>query len=361
MKRLTAVSLFSGCGGSDLGAKQAGVDVILANDNFAPAAKTYKAYRKLIASEAVDFRDCDVQDIKKFPKADLLLGCYPCQSWTMGGHRDPASDERTFLYQEFARCLRQTKPMFFVAENVAGLQWLGGGRYLEEQLSSFSGAGKGYRISVKLLSAKDYGVPAERKRLFMVGVRKDLLAWYQFPEPTHGILSRKRKPYRSHGEALAGLPLDASKETYDEGREPFSWWYMSRNRKRPWTDPAFTVLANWRHVTLHPASPKMRMVSSDWRNGSKQSWEFTDEYDVPEGSERLPLARRLSWRECSALQTFPRNFEPSGTVEAKYWQIGNAVPPLLMRRIVTGLVSGKALADRQPECGIGTRIKQRSA
>ena len=361
MKRLTAVSLFSGCGGSDLGAKQAGVDVIMANDNFAPAAETYRTFRKVIASEDVDFRDCDVKDIKTFPKADLLLGCYPCQSWTMGGHRDPGSDKRTLLYQEFARCLKQTNPMFFVAENVAGLQWLSHGHYLSQQLDTFSGAGKGYRISVKLLSAKDYGVPAARRRLFMVGVRKDMLAWYHFPKPTYGPLSRDRKPYRSHGQALAGMALDAAKETYNEGREPFSWWFMSRNRKRPWIEPAFTVLANWRHVTLHPASPTMRLVSSDWRNGSKQTWEFTDEYDVPEGHEHLDEPRRLSWRECSILQTFPKTFEPSGTVEAKYWQIGNAVPPLLMRRIVSGLVSGKALTDRKPDYGIGSRIRQRAA
>lgn len=358
--RLRIVSLFSGCGGSDLGARRAGADIIFANDNYKPAVDTYRRHTNLIAGHEIDLRECDVRDIRKFPKSDLLLGCYPCQSFTMGGPRDPDSDSRTDLYREFTRCLNQTRPRFFVAENVTGLKWLSDGVYLDEQLDSFLGAGGQYRISAKILDAKDYGVPADRRRLFMVGVRRDQYAWYQFPEPTHGDAPGLKR-YVSHGEALHGLPLDAAKETYDEGREPFSWWFMSRNRKRPWHRPGFTVLANWRHVTLHPASPLMRLISSNWRDGSKQTWEFTDLYDVPEGNARLAQPRRLSWRECSVLQSFPRAFEPSGTIEQKYLQIGNAVPPLLMQRIVEGLVSEEGLVDDRPVYGIGRNIRRPAA
>lgn len=360
-KGLTAISLFSGCGGSDLGAKHAGVDVVLANDSNIHAAATYRKYRELIASTEVDLRAGDVRDIASFPKCDLLIGCYPCQSFTMGGPRDPASDDRTLLYQEFQRCLRQAKPKYFVAENVAGLKWLHDGVYLEEQLDSFARAANGYRVSLKLLDAKEFGIPADRKRIFMVGVRKDLLAWYRFPDETHGPKSKGRQPYVSHGDALKLLPAGNASDIYRGGREPFSWWYMSRNRKRPWHLPAYTVVANWRHATLHPASPKMRLVSSDLRNGSKQLWKFTHDYDVPEGLPRLEEARRLSWRECSALQSFPIDFEPVGPTEAKYWQIGNAVPPLLMQRIVEGLVTGKALTDERPNYAVGSRFQRPAA
>jgi DNA (cytosine-5)-methyltransferase 1 len=358
--KLTAVSLFSGCGGSDLGASRAGAQIIFANDNYRPAVETYRRHKRLIAGDDVDLRGCDVHDISRFPKAELLIGCYPCQSFTMGGPRDPNSDPRTDLYMEFTRCLNQTRPQFFVAENVTGLKWLSDGVYLDEQLESFLGTGGQYRISAKILDAKDYGVPADRKRLFIVGVRRNQFAWYQFPEPTHGDASGL-KPFASHGKALEGLPLDAAKETYDEGREPFSWWYMSRNRKRQWDRPAFTVVANWRHVTLHPASPLMRLVSSNWRDGSKQTWEFTADYDVPKGHDKLDEPRRLSWRECSVLQSFPLAFEPSGTIEQKYLQIGNAVPPLLMQRIVEGLVSGKGLVDERPAYGVGRNIRRPAA
>jgi DNA (cytosine-5)-methyltransferase 1 len=359
--RLTAVSLFSGCGGSDLGAKRAGVDVVLANDNNAYAAATYRKYRRLIASQEVDFRDCDIRDIHTFPSADLLLGCYPCQSFTMGGKRDPNSDDRTDLYQQFHRALKQIRPKYFVAENVAGLKWLQDGVFLDEQIDAFMKAGDGYRLSVKLLDAKDYGVPADRKRIFIVGVRKNLESWYQFPVPVYGPSSRGKRAYKAHGEILKALPLDASTETYTHRREPFSWWYLSRNRKRAWHHPAFTVVSNWRHVTLHPASPKMRLVRSDLRNRSRQAWEFTSEYDVPDSLPRLELPRRLSWRECAILQTFPSRFDPTGSVEAKYMQIGNAVPPLLMQWILRGLVTESALSDEQPTYGIGSRIRRRAA
>ena len=359
-EQIATVSLFSGCGGSDLGAKRAGAHIIFANDNYGPAVETYRRHKQLIADQDVDVRYGDVADIARFPKADLLLGCYPCQSFTMGGPRDPENDPRTTLYREFVRCLKQTQPKFFVAENVAGLQWLSRGAYLDAQLEAFQHAGRGYRISIRLLDAKDFGVPADRKRLFIVGVRRDQYAWYEFPEPTHGT-GKGLKQYASHGDALDGLPLNAAAETYDEGREPFSWWFMSRNRKRPWNHPAFTVVANWRHVTLHPASPLMRLVSSNWRDGSKQVWEFTHEYDVPAGKARLAVPRRLSWRECAVLQSFPRRFEPYGSIEQKYIQIGNAVPPLLMQRIVEGLVSGRSLTDERPDYGVGPNVRRFAA
>jgi DNA (cytosine-5)-methyltransferase 1 len=345
---MTAISLFSGCGGSDIGAKHAGVDVIFANDDHPATARTYKRFKKLIASDETEFRDCDVADIKSFPSCDLVLGCYPCQSFTMGGPRRPETDSRTRLYHEFARCLRIAKPKFFVAENVAGLKWLDDGKYLQAQLETFGGSGPGYRVSVQLLDAKEYGVPADRRRIFMVGVRRDLGLWYQFPDPTHGPGSPRKRPYASHGKRLMRLRPPSDQDYYHQGADPFSWWYMSRNRKRPWTAPSYTILANWRHVPLHPASPLMRLVESDLKRKSWQRWEFTKKHDVPAGSLMLRNPRRLSWRECESLQTLPLELEPEGTVEQKYWQIGNAVPPLLMQRIVEPLVTESGLSEEAP-------------
>ena len=349
-KIMTGVSLFSGCGGSDLGAKRAGVDIVFSNDSFQPATETYKKYKEIIASADTDVRGGDIRKIKDFPSCDILIGCYPCQSFTMGGPRTPDGDARTNLYKEFLRCLEQTKPCYFVVENVAGMQLLEDGRYLYEQIKAFTEAAPGYVVSFMPLNAKDYGVPAERKRIILVGVRRDVGAYYWFPKPTHGPSSETKQLYVSHGEALKGLSIDCQGEFYHPENDPFSWWFMSRNRKRPWTLPAYTVVSNWRHVTLHPASPTMRMVSSDWRNGTRQKWEFTKEYEHLEADHtrpKLEAPRRLSWRECALLQTFPIEIEPEGSVEAKYWQIGNAVPPLLMEHIVRGITSGESLQDKQ--------------
>lgn len=348
---MRAISLFSGCGGSDLGAKRAGVDIVFANDSSPLAAQTYREHKALLASEAVDVRWGDIRAIRSFPSCEILIGCYPCQSFTMGGPRSPKGDWRSTLYREFFRCLKLSNPLYFVAENVAGMQWLENGEYLKSQIEAYQQAGKGYLVSVKLLDAKDYGVPADRKRIFIVGVRQDVGACYWFPSPTHGPRSPNKTPYASHGEAIKHLPLHPAGEYYDSRKPDEWWWYMSRNRKRPWDAPSYTIVGNWRHVTLHPASPTMELVTSDLANKFKQVWKFTQQYDHLAGHpERMPLPepRRLSWRECAALQTFPSGFEPVGSVEAKFRQIGNAVPPKLMEAIIGPITSGTGLRSERP-------------
>jgi len=347
MGRLVTVSLFSGCGGADLGAKRAGADIIFANDHCADALATYRKYKDLLAVPDADIRGGDVTEIKKFPPCELLLGCYPCQTFTMGGPRSPEGDPRSLLYQQFGRCIEVSNPKFFVTENVAGLAWLNKGKYLKDQLECFRLAGRGYNISLGLVDAKEYGVPQDRKRVFIVGVRKDLALYYWFPSPTHGMPDNNGLlPWTSHGEVLEALPIEADGEYYDYPNEPFSWWYMSRNRKRLWEEPSYTIQANWRHIPLHPASPTMHMVESNLEDGFKQRWEFTGTYDHLEGHPERPKLdnpRRLSWRECAAIQGFPTGFEPVGSVASKYQQVGNATPPLLAEILVKGIIDCTAL------------------
>ena len=171
MNSLITVSLFSGCGGSDLGAARAGAEIIFANDINKNAIATYLKYKHLFAADALVTR-CDVSEMSNFPQCDLLLGCYPCQSFTMGGHRSPDSDPRSKLYLQLCKALQISGAKFFISENVAGLAWLQDGRHLKEQLTSLENTGKGYNISIEILNSKDYGVPQDRKRLFLVGVRK---------------------------------------------------------------------------------------------------------------------------------------------------------------------------------------------
>jgi len=348
---LKAISLFSGCGGIDFAARSLGIDVLLANDIIPETKATFGKY-----FPEVDFVLDDVRSLHKLPNVDLVMGGYPCQSFSMGGKRTPENDPRTFLFNEFARVVNSTAPKYFVAENVSGLKSVQDGRWLKLQLDTFNRAGKhGYHIAMALLDARDYGVPQRRKRVLIVGVRKDLRLHYHFPKPTHGKPSVAQKhgllPYESHGEAIRHLPLDAPGEFYERPHDPeghFSWYYMSRNRKRRWQDPAFTVVANFRHITLHPASPTMRLLWSNLADGWKQRWEFTTEYEHLEFDPSLPVLevpRRLSWREAAAIQTFPAGFEPAGKLERKFEQIGNAVPPRLMQAVLDRIVSGKGLYE----------------
>ena len=323
-----AISLFSGCGGMDLGAERCGATIVLANDCARVAAETH-------ASQFPEtrFELGPVEDLAQFPRAELVIGGYPCQSFSMGGLRDPERDHRTQLYRHFARCLDQVSPSFFVAENVSGLRALRNGRFLEDQLRLFSRAGQegGYNLAVKVVHAEEYGVPQRRKRLFIVGVRRDLSRHYWFPAATHAKphLARRKglNAFASHGDCISHLPLWPAGEFYERPHDPeghFSWYYMSRNRKAAWDSPSFTIVANWRHVTIHPASPVMTLTWSNLADGWKQRWDFSDRYEhMDRNPERPKLEepRRLSWRECAAIQTFPEGFEPAGSTEDKIEQI----------------------------------------
>lgn len=353
---MRTVSLFSGCGGSDLGAKQAGADIVFAIDISRNAVQTYNDHRQLLASPDAEIRLGDVTKLTDLPSCELLLGCYPCQSYSMGGRRSPDSDKRASLYLAFAKCLTMTRAKYAVVENVGGLAWLAGGKHFKRHLEAISSAGDGYHITHNILDAKDYGVASSRRRLFLVAVRADLEAYYHFPVRTHGPKSRNLKPWLSHGDAIASLPEDPIGEYYSREDQPFSWWFMSRNRKRRWEQPSYTILGNWRHTPLHPASPAMRLVDSNLRDGWKQTWAFSDQHDhldVP-GRPAFEVPRRLSWREAAVLQTFPTTFEPAGSVASKFTQIGNAVPPRMMKVIVSDIVTGQGLSDELPSGDAGT-------
>jgi DNA (cytosine-5)-methyltransferase 1 len=342
---MKTISLFAGCGGMDLGAEAAGAEIVYANEINADACQTLARYFK---RAKVD--QCNVADVTSFPDADLVIGGYPCQSFSMGGNRAPEKDARTYLYLQFARCLSLVNPKFFVAENVVGLKRLQGGSFLDQQYEALGEAGEfGYRITVQEVDAKSYGVPQTRKRVLLVGVRRDLDRVFMFPKPTHGVPKKRTpflKPYTSHGEAIKDLPLWPTGEFYERPHDPdghWSWYYMSRNRKADWDGPAYTVVANWRHVTLHPASRVMTLTWSNLADGWKQRWDFSDDYEhtkVDSSRPTLAEPRRLSWRECARIQTFPDGYEPSGPVESKFTQIGNAVPPLLAEAIIRHLISG---------------------
>jgi DNA (cytosine-5)-methyltransferase 1 len=342
---MRTISLFSGCGGMDFAAEAAGADVIFSNDIDHDSCETLRKY----FPQTTVFEG-DIADLESFPEADMVIGGYPCQSFSLGGRRNPEADPRTKLYLHFVRCIEQVRPRFFVAENVSGLKGLKNGLFFREQLAEFER--QGYRVSTMLLNAQDFGVPQIRRRLLIVGVRNDLNQVFTFPNPTHGIRTRKHPnllPFASHGEAIRDLPLWPTGEFYERPHDPkghMSWYFMSRNRKKKWDEPAFTVVANWRHITLHPGGPTMQLTWSNLADGFKQRWDFTEEFEHLAADPTrpvLPIPRRLSWRECARIQTFPENFEPVGDVQSKFQQIGNAVPPRLGEAVFQHLISGAGL------------------
>lgn len=308
---MKAVSLFTGCGGSDTGVRAAGFEVVMANDILPYARDTYQANHP-----GTDFVLGDVGKIQNFPAAELLVGCYPCQGFSQGGVRQ-ASRGINQLYLEFARALHAIKPKAFVVENVSGMVRRNYAHLLEDQFRVFTEAG--YDVKAEVLNAADYGVPQERKRIFIVGVRQDLHQAYNFPEPTHG--EARANPKVTIRDAIGHMDEWPEGEFY--ARE-FHWYYLSRDRRRGWDEVSKTIVANPRHVPLHPMSPKLIKKEHN-------VWEF----------ETDGRARRFSYREAARLQGFGEDFvfpdTPAGSLDMRYKVVGNAVPPPLFEAVVKAL------------------------
>lgn len=330
------LSLFSGCGGLDLGFELAGLKVVMGeqimknafvdkkifdenmqnnvfntiyvNDIFDEARETYAQN----AGRYIYMDKSDIRKIKEFPMADIVLGGFPCPGFSEAGPR-LVDDKRNFLYLHFIRCLMQSKPKIFVAENVKGMMTLGKGEVFKQIIQDFSAAG--YTIYNKLLNSVEYGVPQIRKRVILVGVRNDLNYRYVYPEPTHGYGVENLKEVVTLRDAIGDLENDPG----DYFKGSYSTIFMSRNRKKMWSQPSFTIQASGRQAPIHPGGKPMVKVGKD-------------QYIFSDGEENN---RRLSVKEIARIQTFPDWYEFSrGTsnrnenakLDLVYKQIGNAVP-----------------------------------
>jgi DNA (cytosine-5)-methyltransferase 1 len=327
---LKVISLFSGCGGLDLGFTNAGFKLVYANDFDKAVWETFERNHRL----KIDRRSiCDVKS-SEIPDADGIIGGPPCQSWSLAGAMRGARDARGQLFYEYIRIINDKRSKFFLAENVPGL--VSSAHILEFNKILAKFKDMGYDVSWKILDARGYGVPQERKRVIVVGYRDDLGKRFSFPPPTHHgrgtvTLDGSRAPeWVTLKEAIGDLPESTPAGDKNHSNERleipnhehmnggFSPIYMSRNRLRGWGDQSYTIQAGGRHAPLHPSSAKMRKVEKDW-------WEFVGED---------PKYRRLSVREAARIQTFPDSFVfYYSRIEDGYKMVGNAVPVRLAQAI----------------------------
>ena len=295
-------SLFAGAGGMDIGFHQAGFEVAWANDIDKDACETNRKW----SSTEVVCGDVGALDPSKMPDVKVITGGFPCQGFSLSGPRK-VDDSRNVLYKHFVKCVEVKAPSAFVAENVKGLLTLGDGEIIKTIVAEF--ADKGYDVTYELLNASDYGVPQDRQRVIIVGIRRDVGKTFEFPVK-HGRKVTLR-------DVLGNLG-DPNPE--DVCSAPYSPRYMSRQRRRGWDQQSFTIPAMAKQVALHPSSPEMIYVSKD-------AWKFG------EGA-----TRRLSWVEASLVQTFPAGMEFCGDLTSKYKQIGNAVPCGLAKAVAESLM-----------------------
>lgn len=310
---MNIVSFFAGAGGLDLGFEKAGFKVIWANEYDREIWETYEKNHK---DTVLDRRSIVSIKEDEVPECDGIIGGPPCQSWSEAGALRGIDDKRGQLFFDFIRILEAKKPKFFLAENVSGMLLPRHKDALQNIKEMFKNAG--YELSFQLLNASDFNVPQDRKRVFFVGIRKDLGFKFEFPttkfqkiklEDAIGDLKENVLPALKYNKTN-GDKCKIQNHEYMVG--DFSTMFMSRNRVRSWDEQSFTIQAGGRHAPIHPQAPKMKFIEQNKR------------IFVP-GKEHL--YRRLSIRECARIQTFPDNFKfYYEKIAAGYKMIGNAVP-----------------------------------
>lgn len=178
--KLKVISLFSGAGGMDLGFINANFEIIWANDLFKEAVDSY---RKNIGKHMV-YGDITKISSSNIPSgADVIIGGFPCQGFSVANNKRSMEDERNFLYREMLRVIKDKKPKFFVAENVKGILSIEKGKVFEMIKSDFENLG--YKVDAKILNAAEYGIPQARERVIIMGNRLGIDN--PFPKPTHYI------------------------------------------------------------------------------------------------------------------------------------------------------------------------------
>jgi DNA (cytosine-5)-methyltransferase 1 len=313
---MRVVSLFSGAGGLDLGLINSGHEIIWANDIFLDAAETYR--RNI--GDHIDTRDiCEIPS-HEIPHADVVVGGFPCQGFSVANWGRHSSDPRNKLYRELVRVVRDKQPKFFIGENVKGLTSMEKGAVLRQIVSDFEDCG--YSVKWHLVNSADYGVPQFRKRVIIIGVRNDLgFTMPEKPIETHAdplvAVALKRKPWLSVGSALMHIP------------EPEDAPWIANH-----TGSKYKLRFNGHlgHRFIEPARPAPTVTARGDEKGGVVVLHHPGNH------------RRMTVRELAAVQSFPDDFEFFGTTTSGYRQIGNAVPPKL------GLAIGKLLSSAEAKC-----------
>lgn len=328
--RIPFLDLFAGAGGLSIGLHSAGFEPVGAVEIMEDAARTYEAYHDV---------EVDRRRLEEIPERELramrgkvpvIAGGPPCQPWSTGGLRRGDDDDRDGFTSLF-RALEFIKPEAFIIENVAGLErgktrpyFIGLLHVLDDVL--------GYQVTAQTLNAADYGVPQQRQRMFIVGLREGR---FKFPKSTHG--PDRSKPWRTAGDVLTDEAVGDP--------NPSIVTYAKNPDLRP--SPYDGLLFNGGGRPLNLKAPARTILAS--AGGNKTPFIDTlgvvPEYhatlwDADQGKPRrgykdairvglVPGARRITVAESAALQTFPESMEFEGRRSSQYRQVGNAVPPKL--------------------------------
>jgi len=319
------LSLFSGCGGLDLGFHLEGYNTVWANDFSEWACNSFRNYfGDVIAYK--DITKIDPYKDKIIPDCDIILGGFPCQDFSVIWKQPGLRGKRGELYRNFLDFVASKKPKAFVAENVKGLLTANKQKAIETIIKDFESIMPGYVVKPHLYNFADYGVPQFRERVLIVGIRVDTGFNFKHPLPTHG--EGRKKPYVTAGQALAGvLKVEHNNELInctDKTRRMLELIPEGGNYTDIPQDHELYVKGMISHVyrRINRNEPAKTIIAA----GGGGTWGY-----------HYPEPRPLTNRERARLQSFPDDFEFMGNITEVRRQIGNAVPPegvrLLARRL----------------------------
>ena len=365
LESLTAVDICCGLGGLSEGLEMAGFDVRLALDSSPSAVRSYQQNRPgaLVAIQDLT----QLRDFRKYLSAvgigkggpDVLAGGTPCQSFSAANSRKkPGRNEHHNLVLEFARLVREAHPALFVLENVPRLGSSEDGALLTEFLSQVERAG--YGTWTKTLSAADYGVPQDRRRLFVVGSR---IGKFEFMPPTHGPNSGTGKKYVTVGDAILGdLPRATRREDSDQPAQytgPPQNWYQRWCRVRSpmatdhfWNNLGKDIVRrfalippgrSWVQIQSAGLAPADLQIRIDHRSVYRRLDPSKPSVTIVHFRKAMTIHptedRLITLREAARLQSFRDRFsftregERMTQMDYVQQQLANAVPPLLARAV----------------------------
>jgi DNA (cytosine-5)-methyltransferase 1 len=315
-----AIDLFSGAGGLSMGLKNAGWNVVSAIENDSTAIESHKANFPQVEHICSDVRTID---FKRFSGIDLVAGGPPCQPFSVSGKRLGSEDARDMV-PEFIRAVQEARPKAFLMENVAGLAGTQFNHYLDTQITKLKSLG--YFVFTSVLNAANFGVPQNRQRLFLIGIRYGRTASaFAFPKPTHGPNAPQK--HLTAREALTNAPIDVpnnAKVVYCKNpvlrASPFAGM-MFNGKGRP--------------INLDGLSHTIPASAGGNRTHIIDPTGIINHYHAELLSGRGPRVgqlddvRRLTVRESARVQSFPDEFQFLGRQSSRYSQVGNAVPPKL--------------------------------
>lgn len=320
------LSLFSGCGGLDLGFHLEGYKTVWANDFSEWAADTFKNYfgDVIVCGDVAKFNP---ETDMSIPECDLILGGFPCQDFSIIWKRPGLNGKRGGLYRHFLEFVQAKKPKAFIAENVKGLLTANKNKAIETIIKDFEEITPGYVVKPHLYNFADYGVPQFRERVLIVGIRVDTGFDFVHPLPTHG--PKARRPYVSAGEALLGVEkVIANSEPIgcmDKTKRLLSLIPEGGNYTAIPKDNPLYVKGMISHVyrRINRSEPAKTIIAA----GGGGTWGY-----------HYPEPRPLTNRERARLQSFPDDFVFSGSTTEVRRQIGNAVPPEGVRLVAKQLM-----------------------